>query len=239
MKKLIKWGVRLLVVPVLLFAAGILFREGIAKSLLEKQIQEVTGMDVALVRVSIPLKRPVITIERLRLWHGRRFGDKSFADIPEIQMEYDLRSLLSRKLHFKQVRLNLAELHVIRNGDGENSFTEFYKRLLQSSAAPDPFSLHFVGIDKLTMNLGRFKYTDEENPLKTDQAWIGMKNQTIQNVDNIKDLEPLIIKVALERNAHFLTLALPARSANLPPPGRFVPGIPNPPLTNGPTAPAN
>ena len=221
MKKLFKWIFRLFLILflilVLLVALLILFLDPIAKSLAERQIRQQTGLGVTIGRLSIGLKSPTLAIENLKLLNTAEFGGSSFVDIPELRVLYDLEALRSRKLHLEMMRCNLGELHIVQNKDGKTNLQALQERRKQQesgsgSSAP---AVEFQGIDTLTLAIGRLKFTSAKDTSRNEEAYVGYKNETLKNVKSVKDLEPLIARVSLEKNVRFLSenLLQPATGA--------------------------
>ena len=216
MKKLFKWFFRLLLVLVLLLALLILFLDPIAKSLVEKQIRKQTGLDVKIGRVSLGLKSPTLTIENFTLVNSAEFGGSTFLAIPESRAQYDLAALRSRKIHLNLARINLAELHVVQNREGKSNLQALRERRQTLGSAPDsnPGAVEFQSIDTLQLAIGRLKFTSEKNPAKNEEAYVGYKNETVRNVKSMKDLEPLIARISLEKDVKFLSEMLSTPGTN-------------------------
>src|SRR5881409_1564575 len=110
MKKLFKWLFRLVLVLVLLIVLLIVFLDPIAKAVAERRIRDLTGLPVKIGKLSIGLKKPTLSIEKVKLGNSPEFGGSTFIDIPLLQIQYDLAALRSRRIHLNTVLFNLAEL---------------------------------------------------------------------------------------------------------------------------------
>src|SRR5205809_6461763 len=118
MKKLFKWLFRLALVLVLLIVLLILFRDPIAKGLVERRIRQQTGLPVKIGKLSVGLRRPTLSIDNFKLRNSPGFGGSTFIDVPLLRVQYDLAALRSRRIHLNTVLLNLGELHIVQNKDG-------------------------------------------------------------------------------------------------------------------------
>jgi len=240
MKKLFKWLFRLFLVLVLLVALLILFLDPIAKSLVERQIRQQTGLDVTIGRLSIGLKSPTLAIENLKLFNSAEFGGSTFVDIPELRVLYDLEALRSRKLHLQTMRCNLGELHIVQNKDGKTNLQALQERRTEQesgsgSSAP---AAEFQGIDTLTLAVGRLIFTSAKDTSRNEEAYVGYKNETLKNVKSVKDLEPLITRISLEKNVRFLSENLLQPASRAVPTGTRPAGNESPKSPNGPDSPA-
>jgi uncharacterized protein involved in outer membrane biogenesis len=206
MKKLFKWLFRLLIVLVILVLVLVLFIDRIAKSLAERQIHEQTGMEVKIGKLTIGLKSPTVTVLNFKLINPPEFGGSPFLDVPELRMNYDLSGLLSRKIHLNLLRFNLAELHIVQNKDGKTNVRAVQERQKQkeSKSETTESKTEFQGIDTLTLNIGRIKYTSLKTPANNQEVWAGVKNETVKSVKSGKDLMPLITRISLQKSAPFL-----------------------------------
>src|SRR5262245_7513658 len=115
MRKFLKWVFRILLLLVVLLVAALIFRNQIAKFIIEWQLRDYTGTDVKIGRVEIGIVSSFLRIEDLRLKNTREFGGSTFMDVPEIYIEYDRAALMSGKFHATIGRLNVSELNVIKN----------------------------------------------------------------------------------------------------------------------------
>src|SRR5216117_2312593 len=200
MKKLFKWLFRLVLVLVLLIVLLIVFRDPIAKALVERQIRQRTGLPVRIGKVSVGLRQSKLSIENFKLGNSPDFGGSTFIDIPLLRVQYDLPALRSRRIHLNTVLLNLGELHIVQNKDGKTNLQALQDRVKEkSSSGSGVATAEFEGIDTLTLSVGRLKFTSAKNEARNEEAYVGYKNQTVKNVRSFKDLEPLITRIRLEK----------------------------------------
>ena len=217
MKKLFKWLVRLFLALVLLILLLILFLDPIAKYVAERQIRQQTGLGVIIGKVSIGLRDPTLAIENFKLFNSAEFGGSVFIDVPELRVQYDLEALRSRKIHLKLVWLNLAELHIVQNKNGKTNLRALQERQKQSKSgsAPGASAAEFQAIDTVRLTIAKLKFTSEKTPARNEEAYVGIKNEIVKNVRSLKDLQPLVTRIALEKNLKSLTEELGAQGTNL------------------------
>jgi uncharacterized protein involved in outer membrane biogenesis len=201
MKKLFKWGFRLLLLLIALVVALVLFRDSIAKAAAERHLRSATGMDVTIGRVTIGLKSPTITIQNLVLMNTADYGGSRFLDVPDFHIEYDLAGLLSRRIYLKLLRFNLGEIHIVQNKNGKTNLQALGDRTRQrkQTGTPTESKPGFQGIETVNLSIGRFKYTSYKTPANNQEVWVGVRNETVKNVKSTKDLEPLIARIALQK----------------------------------------
>jgi len=226
-KKLFKWLFKLLLLLAVLVGLLLLFRNPIVKALLEREIRKETGLEVFIGHLRVGVTSPVLEIENLRLFNPPEFDRGTFADLPELSLEYDREALLRRQLRLRTLRLNVFEIHFVRNQDGTTNLRMMRDRSAQRRrASSSRADVEFTGIDVLSLTLGRFKYTDRKEPSRSDELWLGVRNTRIKDVRSFEDLEPFLVKLTLEKNLKpvFDQLFRPPQKPGSPPvspPGRL------------------
>ena len=194
MLRLIKWLFILILVAVGLIVGLLLSKDAIAKAAAEQQIRAQTGMDVKIGRFSIGLLSPVVTIENFKLYNTPEFGGTPFLDIPELHIEFDRGALAQRKLHITLLRLNLAELTVVRNDRGRTNITN--PAILRAPATPGTKTgdaIEFTGVDVANLSLGTVQFLDLQNPRNNRAFNANLQNQVFRNVKTTGDLYGVLI----------------------------------------------
>lgn len=91
----------------------------IAKSIFVNGVRAMTGLEVGTSSFKIGLFRQVVSIKNLTINNPRSFKDKVLARLPEVYIQADLGALFNGKVHLRNVRIDLAELVVVRNSSGD------------------------------------------------------------------------------------------------------------------------
>ena len=216
MKKLFKWLFRLALVLVLLIVLLVLLRDPIAKALVERRIRQQTGLPVKIGKLSVGLRQPTLSIENFKLGNSPAFGGSTFIDVPLLRVQYDLSALRARRIHLNTVLLNLGELHIVQNKNGRTNLQALQERQKQkaSASASGESGVEFTGIDTLRLTIGRLKFSSDKNSALNKETYVGYKNETVKNVKSLKDLEPLIARISLEKDVDFLSENLLGQGTN-------------------------
>jgi hypothetical protein len=199
MRWIIKWIIRLVALVVVLLVLAIVFKDTIARIAMERRIQRETGMETHIGRVSIALLSPIITIENLKLYNTAEFGGGTFLDVPELHVQYDRPALVNSKFHINLMRLNLAELDIVKNAAGKTNITSFnevrkkLKSLFPKSKGKSSVDVDFGGIDVLNLSLGKVRLVDLKNPDQNRDININVKNEVVNNIKNEQDLQTAAI----------------------------------------------
>jgi uncharacterized protein involved in outer membrane biogenesis len=201
-RRLFRWALYLFIVLVVLAVAGILLLNTIVKQIFESRLRAQTGMDARVGQVDVGLLTPTLTIENFKLYNRAEFGGGLFLDMPELHLEYDPFAFRAGQLHFRLVRLNLAELTLIRDKKGRFNIEDLQKR---GGAGNGPkkspgAEFQFTGIDTLNLTLGKFRLSDL-GAGREQEINFGIKNQISHNIKSEADLAGLNLLLAMRAGA--------------------------------------
>ena len=202
MKWFFKWALRLVALAVLAIVLLLVFKNTILCMIAEHQIRRETGMDVKIGRFSSGLFTPVVTIENLKLYNTPQFGGTEFLIIPELHIEIDADALQQQKLRIKLLRLNVAELDVVKNQAGETNLVSMLSKMPKGRLAPHGIHVggkkfEFDSIDVLNLSLGRMRMIDLKNPENNRDVAINLDNQVFNNVKTEADVYSILFIIWL------------------------------------------
>lgn len=196
-KFLVKFILRALLVLLVVVIVALLSWDWIVKKVAEKRIQSVTGMEVRIDKFFVGVAKPVIHIENFKLYNPAEFGGSPLVDLPEVHLEYDAAALRAGKVRIKLLRVNLAEVNLVRSADGRTNINVLRDRFEAQKAAATKAAegsgkggklLAFERIDTLNLTLGRLRYLDMANPAAGRDVDFGVRNQVFQNVKSQEDV---------------------------------------------------
>lgn len=222
-KFIFKWGLRLVLVVVVLAAVFVLSLDSLLRFAIEHQLRQQTRMRVEIGKFHLGLTQPVIKIQQFRLYNSAQFGGTPFLDIPEIYVQYDRAALARNEIHLTQMRFNLGELEIVKSRDGQTNLLSLGVPLpgkpAAAGGAPRELAdfkrqtgLDFKGIDVLNVSVGAFKYVDLQNSKNDQVQIIGVENLAITNVVSSADLAGLGLLVGLRSGDFFKPLVAPGDS---------------------------
>lgn len=223
MKFIFKWGLRLLLLAVVLAAIFFLSLDSFLRAAIERNLRQQTGLHADIGRFHLGLTQPVLEIKQLQLYNSAQFGGTPFLDIPEIHVEYDRAALARGELHLTLLRFNLGELEVVKSLDGQTNLCSLglalpAKNSVAAGANPGladfkrRTGLEFKGIDCLNVSIGRFKYVDLQDRKNDREQTIGVENFVLTNVTSGADLAGLGLLVGLRSGDFFKPLIAPGDS---------------------------
>lgn len=121
MKFLFRWAFRFLILAIVLLVAALLLKDAVIKSVAESRLRQSLGLEVRIGKMEVGLLTPTVSIEGLRVYNPPEFGGSPFLDIPELHVEYDQNAATRGAARLKLLRLNVAELNVVRNAAGQTN----------------------------------------------------------------------------------------------------------------------
>lgn len=197
MKTFFRWLFRtcvaLVILAVALAVIAVVLKDVIAKSLTERNLRQNTGMDAKIAKMEIGLATPVVSLEGLKLYNTDDFGGSTFLEMPELRVEYAPDDVRAGKVRFKTVRLNLAEVHIVKNKSGKTNLEMMQKLSKKRSEDKDGGGggvpgVDFGGIDALYLTVGKIRITDESDPRNNDVIDVGVKEEAGRNLKTEADI---------------------------------------------------
>jgi hypothetical protein len=208
MKRLFKWILRLILLVVVLVVLALVFKDSMLCIAAEHRLRAQTGMDVKIGKFSSGIFSPVVTIENLRIYNTAEFGGTPFLNIPELHIELDSIALAQRKLRITLVRLNLAELDIVRNEAGQTNIFRIKKNVEGAGSKKNSLQealgdFQFDGIDVLNLSLGKAKFIDLKDAKNNREIPVDLQNQIFKNVKSDADVYGILFLVWLRSGGGF------------------------------------
>lgn len=179
MMRLIKW-LFILVLIVIAVVVGLLFsKDTIAKAAVEQQIRAQTGMDVKIGKFSLSVLSPLATIENLTLYNTADFGGTPFLNIRALHIQFDREALAHRELRLKLLKLDIAELAVVKNDLGQTNIVALAAapKLTKTSEMVD-----FKGIDVANFSISKVAFVDLKNQKNNRQITLNLQNLVFRDL---------------------------------------------------------
>src|SRR5271155_61473 len=117
MKKLLCWGVATLIV---LGAILFLARNVIARKSVEYGARKITGFPLTIGSVDLQLFSSKVDVHDLKLMNPPEFTEPMFVDMPELYVDYRLRSMISGAPHINDMLINIKQLVIVKNKTDSN-----------------------------------------------------------------------------------------------------------------------
>lgn len=208
---MIRWAYRLLLLVVVLLVAAVLLLDTIVRDVVERRIAKDTGLEVKIGKLQVGIFSSWVTIEKLMIYNSAEFGGSPLVDVPEVHLEYDRGALWSRKLHFKLVRLNFAQLNVVEDKKGrlnlevlQERFNKDARLVVPIGANKSSSSYKPGGIDTLNLTLGQATFTSFKEAGHSEVLKADMRNQVLLNVRSWQDLGGVITVLMLKNDVNVM-----------------------------------
>ena len=171
MKKTLTLILAIIIGIFVLFAIG---KNVILKAAIEGGVKAATGLHLTMDKLNIDFINTLIEIKGLKLYNPKGYPEKIMCEIPEIYLDLELGDLFKGKVHMAKMTLDLKELVVIKNAEGEtniNSLKPVQKTKEEAEEKPAEKKEEKAKgeapkfqIDVLNLKVGRVIYKDYTQP---------------------------------------------------------------------------
>ena len=201
--------IRVFVGFLVLFLIGVFLREPIAKFILVSAVQKTTGVSIEIQELHLALLKGIVKIKGLKLMNPKEFPEKYLAEIPELYFDVDPGSLLQGKIHLEKMILNLDQLTLLRNQQGELNLSSLKPVSGDSKGKQEkppseksPKERAFQ-LDYLRLSIGKVYYRDYRvgNPPPSREYSIEIKGAEYRDIQDPGDLVRHIVSQALAKTA--------------------------------------
>lgn len=189
--------------------------DSIARKFVRRSIEETTGLKTELAKLELHFLKPGLHIEGFRLANPPEFGGGAFVDLPELTVTLDRAALSARKLHFKLVHVNLAEVHVAVNQDGRTNYVEIKRHGDERRAArgknrkdgaKKDDGPQFDRLDRLEFSFGTLRYTNLREPERNRALDFGLKKVVVEDVKDREEISSKLINAVMFAGVDVLSL---------------------------------
>ncbi|MCF7908589.1 MAG: DUF3568 domain-containing protein [Candidatus Omnitrophica bacterium] len=142
-------------VIVVLLVSIIVFKNPIIKSVVTTAASRITGVPVHMDGFSFSILKSSIRISGLKIYNPSGFPKGILVSCSKINVIYDRAALFKQKLHLVLVEVELDEMGLMKNKEGELNVDS-----LKVVQAPKPSKPMPMRIDLLTLGIGKIVYKD-------------------------------------------------------------------------------
>lgn len=192
-KTVLKWVLAAVGALLVLCIALFVFKDVLLREISEHRVERETGLNASIGSFHLDLGATSVRITDFRLHNPPGFGDGLLLQMPEMFLQVDRQASTNGALRFREARVHLSELNVVKNAQGETNIVGLQERLSRKSRkqsdSDDDKGLEFTGIGELRVNVGTVRYEDMQNPALNQTFNIGISNEVVTTINNEKDLE--------------------------------------------------
>jgi hypothetical protein len=206
MRFLFRWAFRLLILLMVLAFGLFLTKDALAKWWIVGEFRE-QGMDVRIgqLEIGFPLNSTVAASD-ITVFNLPEYGGSPMLEIEDLFIDCDFPELwnVRRKLkpHFRQIRIRIGEFNLVETQGGARNLISLPDAVAKTTAqlALDDSPLYFT-IDNLNFSWEKLRYTSLNSSGKPQEIPIHIENHVTQDVNTLKDLRPLFVKIATPAGA--------------------------------------
>lgn len=203
MKRVFSFIILFLLIVVIILAVA---KNMIAQTVVSKGVKALTGLGVTMEEMNVGILNTSLGIKELKVYNPSGFPEALMLSMPEIYVDYDLWALLKKKVHLKEVRLNLTEFIVVKDKEGRLNLDSL-KVVKEQRKKPAPeekpkekgAALGFQ-IDVLNLKIGKVYFKDYSKGDKPEiKEYTVNIEKEYKNITNPKTLVSSIVLTALTK----------------------------------------
>jgi uncharacterized protein involved in outer membrane biogenesis len=203
MKKFLGWlGIGLLV----LLVALVLGRNFIARKSVEMGAKAMTGFPLEIGSVNLGLFNGQLDVSNLKLMNPPDFKERLFVDLPEFRIDYRLGSMLAGSPHINDMLINLNQIVIVKNADGESNVQRLKGVTSSSSsgaqsqpAKSEPGKKTSYRVDQLRIHIGTVTFKDYSKGTPTEREIPLNVNATYKDITDSTDITRLVLMTMLSQ----------------------------------------
>jgi len=194
MTRFLRWFAVILAAFAVLGALAWWQRDVFFKAMATRALQRHTGMRVEMGTFQTS-PAGAIAMRDVRFYNFPEFGGGVLLYAPELLVDLDRTLLAAGQVRFKELRVTLAELNVIQDTAGRWNFEKVEKEMTERNATRPQRgqpSFAFSGIDRLSLSLGRIRYSDLKRPGRNRDIQVGVTNEVASDIRTEEQLQEWI-----------------------------------------------
>jgi len=165
----------------------------IARVSVEIGAKKITGFPLKIGSVDVRLFSSKLDVRDLTLMNPPEYQEKMFVDMPELYIDYRLRSMLSGAPHINDMLINIKQLVIVKNGKGDSNAMKL-KGVVSSGGGSSKYT-----IDKLRIHIGTVTLKDYSHPKPTEHNTPLDVDVTYPNITDSTDISRLVMLTVMSQ----------------------------------------
>lgn len=195
MKKL---PLKLALGAVAVLVLGFLARNFIARKTVEFGVERATGFPLEIGAFEFGLLKGTVRVRDAKLMNPPTFEEQLFVEIPELDIHYQLGSMLRREPHITEMLVDIKQLTIVKNSKGESNLEEL-KGVSSSSGGNDGKSSAKYQLDTLRLKVGTVTIKDYSRAKPTERNIPLNINATYNNITDSTDINRLVLLAVMSK----------------------------------------
>src|SRR5712671_3456158 len=129
MKRWLRWLLAVLGGFCLLLLIAWLSIDPLLRSMAERRAREQLGLRIEIGQLKTGLLSGSVVLKELNIFNPEAFGAAMLARVPEFSCVLDLSQAMTNRLRFRELKLRLHELNVIKDKEGRLNFDAVKKMI--------------------------------------------------------------------------------------------------------------
>jgi hypothetical protein len=185
-----------LAIVVALFILSVV-KDLVIKSAVSIIATQVTGAKVDIGSFSVGIIKQSVRIKGFKMYNPAGFPQGLLIDLPKVDVDYDLASLLKGKLHLKLLTVELKEIGLVKNKDGKlnvDSLKVAQQETKKDAKEQKPAKPLVMQIDELNLYMGRVvskDYSSGQEP--AIQVYDINLKKSYKNITSAQQLAALVL----------------------------------------------
>lgn len=172
--------------------------DAVARRVVEARIERMVGMRPVMRSLDLGLWSQRLRIRDLRIINPPGFHEEVLAEVPEVDIAYDLTALLERRFHVRYAAIRIAQVGIVRNEQLVTNLETFRQRVVEPSRALGPTQRRapegFL-IDRLVLSIGRVRFADYAlgSPPHVTEFPVEIEEEPFEGITDRQTLVGLVI----------------------------------------------
>ncbi len=201
-----KKPIKVLVIVLVALVALTMIKNSLFQGILTGALSKAAHVPVKFGSTSIRFLTGSIDLRNIRVFNPKGFPEKLMLHAPQVAIDFQPTSLFQGRLHFKTVKLNMKELIVVKNKNGQvniEAVKPSQKEKEQASKPKEKGKVPKLRIDELHLTIGKVVYKDySQGPEPKVQVFeININDRVYTNIEDPTALVSLIMFEALTRTS--------------------------------------
>src|SRR5580698_1247616 len=176
----------IVVAVIALVAVAFFARNLIARASVEYGAKKITGFPLTIGSVDLEVFSSKVDVHDLKLMNPSEFTEPMFVDMPELYVNYRLRSMISGAPHVNDMLINIKQLVIVKTKTDSN--VQKLKGVVSGGGGSTKYA-----VDKLRIHIGTVTVKDFSRPKPYEHSVPLNIDATYNNITDSTDITRLIL----------------------------------------------
>jgi len=190
MKSFLKW---LVIVVVALVVGLVLARNFIARETIEIGATRMTGFPLQVGAVSVGLLNGQVDAHEIKLMNPPDYPDQRFVDMPELFIDYRLRSMIAGTPHINDMLVNIKQLVIVKTAKGDSNAMKL-KGVVSGGNSKSKYR-----VDRLRVHVGTVTIKDFSRGAPTEKNMSLNVDATYKDITDSTDISRLVLLTVMSQ----------------------------------------